>query len=625
MWKDNKDGAFTLRFDDSMLSHDDHTFPALISRGLVASFFINPATDRYGYGIDTWESLASRSGMEICPHTMNHTGAADFEEADYEIGESFRIVWKLNPPDKSRLYPFSRGGGTTWPSGYRETVEKKYPIAPYRSVAISYDGGDTARELIAFAKKAMEDNAWHTILTHGTGPNLEWLGFEVSNFEALLDYLVSVKEKLWIGTAGDIYKYVIERNFAKVGIIEETTSHIRIHLSTGVDVSLFDYPLTLITEVPESWNFCHVSQGEFQGIYPVQSGKVMYEAFPGKGEIKLTGSTMDTSAPGKIEVRDGTADDIDISINTHSLSANWDAAEDAESGIRRYWYKIGTTPGGAEVLDWIDNGMVRSFITSRTDFSLIRGERYYVSVKAVNGVGLISESISDGFEVELTPDHISFRENFDNGYLSQWNEKHTRIGSQKNIIYISGEAAYSGSYGIQCHLQEGENNSPYLAKHDITDFEDIFTRVYFQVSSDFTLSEESGSIQIMELRDESGEYVAGVYIGYNASKGLYIYGACLDNTGYRTSLPGIRSDYPLSYVPIEKEKWLRVDIRTIAHKGKGGAEFWLNGMRKGCITNRYTDGKKVNSLYIGAINVPDASVAGDIYFDDITISDSFLK
>src|SRR3989304_3428660 len=73
-WKDNKKGAFTLRFDDSMLSHRDHTVPNLVKRGLVGSFFINPATNRYGYGIDIWESMAGRAGLEICPHTMNHTG-----------------------------------------------------------------------------------------------------------------------------------------------------------------------------------------------------------------------------------------------------------------------------------------------------------------------------------------------------------------------------------------------------------------------------------------------------------------------------------------------------------------------------------------------------------------------
>jgi hypothetical protein len=111
-WKDGKKGAYSLRFDDSMWSHHDHAIPNLVKRGLVGSFYLNPATGRYGYGIDSWESLVSRTGIELCPHSMNHTGAADFEEADYEAGESFRTVWRLNPPDKSKLYPFAHGGGT---------------------------------------------------------------------------------------------------------------------------------------------------------------------------------------------------------------------------------------------------------------------------------------------------------------------------------------------------------------------------------------------------------------------------------------------------------------------------------------------------------------------------------
>jgi len=624
-WKENKKGAFTLRFDDSMLSHRDHTIPNLIKRGLVATFYINPGTERYGYGINTWESLASRAGIELCPHSMNHTGAADFEEADYEIGEAFRTVWKLNPPDKSKMYPFSRGGGTTWPSGYREAVQNKYPVADYQDEGISYQGSDDRNELINFAKKAMNDNAWHTVLTHGTGPNLEWLGFEVSNFEALLDYLASVKDRLWIGNVGDIYKYIMERKSAKISVIENNSEVIRLNLTSDIDAELYDYPLTLITEVPSGWEYCHISQGKLQNIYPVKSGKVMYEALPNREEIILRSSLMDDTPPGKILVRDGTGEDIDISSFTTRISANWDIAEDEETGISRYWYKIGTTPGGSEVLDWIDNGCERTFTTSRTNFSLVRGKKYYVTVKAVNGVGLSSESTSDGFTVNLTPDYISFSENFDNGFLSQWGEKRTRLGSQKNIIYISDQAARNGNYGLQCHLQENERNRPYIAKHTITEFEDVFTRFYFKLSPDFTLPAESESLQLLELRDGTGDFVAGVYMGYLEHVGLHVYALSLDNSGYRTSLPGSRRDYPLSYVPLELDKWHRVDIRTVAHDGKGGAEFWFNGVRKGCITNRFTSGKAVRSIYIGAISISDENIAGELFFDDIAVSDSFLQ
>jgi hypothetical protein len=607
------------------MSHKDHTVPNLVKRGLVASFFINPATNRYGYGIDTWESLAGRVGIELCPHTMNHIGAADYEEADYEIGEAFRTVWKLNPSDKSKLYPFNRGGGTSWPDGYREAVQSKYPVADYSDLAVRYGGEDDRKELIAFAKQAMKDDAWHTVLTHGTGPDLEWLGIEVSNFEALLDYLATVKDKMWIGNAGEIYKYVMERQTAKVNILQADNNLIQLGLTSDVDPVLFDYPLTLITEVPADWDYCHVNQGKLQSIYPVKSGKVMFEAFPDRGEISLHRSDMDETSPGLVEIRDGTADDIDASFSTTQISANWEAAKDEESGISRYWYKIGTTPGGSEVLDWIDNGLVRSFTTSRTNLYLSRGEKYYVTVKSVNGVGLSTESTSDGFLVNITKDYISFMEDFDNGYLSQWNEKHTKSGSDKNIIYLTEQAAHQGKYGMQCHLEERQRGRPYLAKHNISESNEVFTRFYFKLGSDFRFSQDNGGVQLLELRDSSGDSFALVSVGFKNDIGFHVYASCKDNTGYNASLPGSRGDYPLSYIPVKTDEWIRIDLRTKAHENKGGAEFFVNGIRKGCITNRCTTGQAAKSLYVGVLNISNDIYSGNIFIDDISVSDSFLK
>ena len=624
-WKDNKKGAYTLRFDDSMMSHKDHTVPNLVKRGLVGSFFLNPATNRYGYGIDVWESQASRIGIEMCPHTMNHIGAGDFDEANYEIGESFSTVWDLYPSDKSKLYPFSRGGGTEWPDGYRKGIQSKYPIADYSNEAIRYNGKDDKKELIAFAEKAMKDDAWHIVLTHGTGPNLEWLGFEVSNFEGLLDYLATVKDKLWVGNAGDIYKYVLERKSAEVNLIKSEEGSIQLNLISEVEPELFDYPLSLITEVPDSWEYCKVIQGEMIGIYPVASGKVMYDAIPNRGEIQLLSSTMDTTPPGQVIVNDGTGQDIDSSPLTNMISANWGSASDEESGISRYWFKIGTTPGGSEILDWIDNGRVRSFTTSRTNLSLVRGEKYYVTVKAVNGVGLFSESTSDGFMVNAIPDYISFTENFDNGYLSQWTKRQTRNGSDKNIIYLTERAARNGELGMQCHLQDLQRGTPYLSKDNVSKENEVFTRFYLKLSSEFRFTPESGNLQILELKDSEGDFVAQVSLGFKSDIGFHVYASTIDNTGYQASIPGSRGDYPLSYIPVKKEEWIRIDLRTKADEKKGGAELWINGVREGCIINRFTDGLAVRNLRIGILNLDENSASGDLFIDDISVSDSFLR
>ncbi len=624
-WKDNKKGAYTLRFDDSMMSHKDHTVPNLVKRGLTASFFINPATNRYGYGIDVWESQASRIGMEMCPHTMNHIGAGDFGEADYEIEESFKTVWKLNPPDKSKLYPFSRGGGTEWPDGYRKAIQSKYPIADYSNEAVRYNGKDDRSELIAFAQKAIQNNAWHIVLTHGTGPNLEWLGFEVSNFESLLDYLASVKDKMWVGNAGDIYKYVMERKSAKANVLKSDDRSIHLNLTSEVEPELFDYPLSLVTEVPANWKHCKVVQGDMVEIYPVVSNRVMYNAIPNRGEIQLLPSTMDTTPPGQVFVNDGSGQDIDSSPQTNMISANWGPAVDNETRISRYWYKIGTTPGGSEVLDWIDNGRVRSFSTSRTNLALVRGETYYVTVKAVNGVGLYSESTSDGFKVNTIPDYISFNENFDSGYLSQWTKSQTRNGSDKNIIYLTERSARNGELGMQCHLQDLQSGTPFLLKDNVSRENEVFTRFYLKLSPDFHFTPESGNLQILELQDAGGNFVAQVSLGYKTDIGFHVYASAIDNTGYHVSIPGARGDYPLSYIPIKKEEWVRIDLRTIADEKKGGTELWVNGVREGCITNRFADGLAVRNLRIGILNLYESSGSGDLFFDDISVSDSFLR
>ena len=551
-WKDNKKGAFTLRFDDSMWSHHDHAIPNMVKRGLVGSFFINPALERYGYGINTWESLASRAGIEICPHTMHHLGASDFDEAEYEIGEPFRIVWSLNPPDKSRLYPFHRGGGTTWPSDVVEIVQQKYPVAEYTREGISYNGKDSRTELISFAKKAMDDGNWHYVLSHGTGPNLEYLGFEVSNFEALLDYLVSVKDKLWTGNIGDIFKYITERKTAKVSLSENNSEAIRLVLTSDTDPEYYDYPLTLITEVPSQWKYCHVSQGQRQGIYQVKSGKVMYEVLPNRGEIVLKSSEMDLTPPAKFMVRDGTGQDINLSSSTTEVSANWDLGEDPESGISAYWYKIGTTSGGSEVLDWINNGHQQSFTTSRTNLALVRGKKYYVTVKSVNGVGLEAKSTSDGFTVESAPDFVSFNENFDNGRFSLWDQKKTLVGYGMSQLYISDKAARNGKYGLLCHFQE--NTRPedfFLAKNDVTDFREVFATLWIRMSGDFKIIGSNNNLQIIQLRTASGDPVAGVSIGYEAGKGFHIYGTSVNDAGERASVPGSSRNYPLSLVHFE--------------------------------------------------------------------------
>ncbi len=97
------------------------------------------------------------------------------------------------------------------------------------------------------------------------------------------------------------------------------------------------------------------------------------------------GDTTPPTAPPV--VRDGAGADQSIALSATQLSANWEPAVDAESGIKGYRYAIGTTPGGTDVAAWTPLANVLG--VTRTGLSLTMGQTYYFSVKAVNGVGLV--------------------------------------------------------------------------------------------------------------------------------------------------------------------------------------------------------------------------------------------
>ncbi len=103
-----------------------------------------------------------------------------------------------------------------------------------------------------------------------------------------------------------------------------------------------------------------------------------------------------------IQVNDGLGPDISFTNSTTSLSANWSASSDPESGIIKYWYAIGTSPGRTDLLDWTDNG--NNLQVTVTGLSLVENRAYYISVKAENGVGLqsLNWKSSNGQRIDVT-------------------------------------------------------------------------------------------------------------------------------------------------------------------------------------------------------------------------------
>ncbi len=109
---------------------------------------------------------------------------------------------------------------------------------------------------------------------------------------------------------------------------------------------------------------------------------------------------IDYTAPSVVPVlNDGTGSDIDVQTSISDLSANWSASTDPNATSIKYWYAIGTTPSGTDIVNWTDNGMQLSCTVS--GLNLVEGQTYYVTLKAENNSGLFSDiKSSDGVTIQ---------------------------------------------------------------------------------------------------------------------------------------------------------------------------------------------------------------------------------
>jgi len=106
---------------------------------------------------------------------------------------------------------------------------------------------------------------------------------------------------------------------------------------------------------------------------------------------------IDWSIPNPmLHIKDGLLiTDIDTVYNNTELSATWTTTLDTHSNIARYWYAIGSTPGGTDIVNWTDNWFSDS--VTHSGLNLTYGVSYFYAVRAENGAGLLSNSvISDG-------------------------------------------------------------------------------------------------------------------------------------------------------------------------------------------------------------------------------------
>lgn len=269
-WYQNKTAAVSLRFDDSRESQVKYAVPILNEYGFLATFMVNPGNPEFQKYKDFWENELPEMGHRMGNHTMHHRGAKNLEEADYEIGEVTRLIWRLYP-DSGKLNVFaSGGGGLKWGGKLWEHADKKYKMLVKKYDLIDlYDGfhqskpynsTDTPEQYCKIIEQTIRKGEYQAFHFHNVGisdfkDKLKRLfrgvslAIDVETFRKILDCLKERKDVLWIAPIIDILKYESEYKSASIEILKYHEKEIDMKLKIGTDASLYNQPLTLIIPI----------------------------------------------------------------------------------------------------------------------------------------------------------------------------------------------------------------------------------------------------------------------------------------------------------------------------------------------------------------------------------------
>ncbi len=332
-WYNFNRAAYSLTFDDGLISQYEYLEPILSKYGLKATFFLitgslqdNPEQKpqwRFGY----WHQFTelARKGHELGSHTVTHpklTSLKDGRETaegslQYELTEPVKMIRERIPECQvlSFAYPF-----VNYNPHVQEEVLKRYPAARAAGHSPNQPGtiqwGALQAGIIEYAgprtvesdlKKItglqnllqdglIEDGGWGIFLAHDVLPLSQaieatdsWHPVSTESFEQFAAWLKKKQgtNELWVAPMGTITRYVKEKENLTITEKEKNDSHLLLFLNDHLPDDLYNQALTLEITLPGNWKKVKVLQGKKKETMEVQGGKIRVNALPGKDLLDI--------------------------------------------------------------------------------------------------------------------------------------------------------------------------------------------------------------------------------------------------------------------------------------------------------------------------------------------------
>ena len=245
-YKDGKECAVSLTFDDSMKEHYTIVAPELEKRGFRGTFWMcggwMPAEPQYDTTHFTWAEAKEMSdkGHEMSNHSWSHPNMTTLSED--ELKEQIRkndeaILANLGKPSTTFCFPYN---------AYNDAVlaELMKGRIGARLKEFWLGGQHSPKE---YLQKQIEDalaaGSWIVGMTHGINYGYDCYE-DASEFTDFLDYLKSLEDRIWIGTFRDVAAYTAVAKGTTLEVSKDG-KEITVVPATNLDRTLYETPLTL--------------------------------------------------------------------------------------------------------------------------------------------------------------------------------------------------------------------------------------------------------------------------------------------------------------------------------------------------------------------------------------------
>ena len=265
----------------------------------------------------SWDDLRkyASEGYEFASHMVTHPrlGSLDEPNIKYELEKSreelltqlgkrhtfsaeipFGTENKMAMEYAHKVYPALRNG---MPDPYLTEINRGRRKQPgtAKTEYVQWQRGAVRRTPLPMMESWIDTtlnhkNIWLVLVFHG----VDGIGWEALPSELLrkyFTYLKSQEDDLWIGTFGDVARYIRERMNSTVNT-EKKGGKITVNITNTLDTTMYDIPVTLKTYVPSKWKDVQVVQDNRETTVSQQRDStgyyVLYHAIPNFGSIILS-------------------------------------------------------------------------------------------------------------------------------------------------------------------------------------------------------------------------------------------------------------------------------------------------------------------------------------------------